>query len=398
MPAFAALLVWVIAAIAIVLYVAWLAARYYYAERVPDEIHFAQTQDGWRIAVCRYRAAQPGPRSAEPVILCHGLGTNRRCFDLTDRHSLAGSLARNGHDVWIVDFRGRGFSTRPRLFSRFRWDFCFDEYVEQDLPAVVELVRQRSGASHAAFVGFDTGGLAVLAALTRPLPLKPRAVVALGSTAHFKRQREYLSGSLIRHARFIRHAILLRAITPLVGRWRVAPFHILHNPDNMEGRTLRLALINVVVNFSRNELLQVSDWLLYDAFRTIDRRRDYRAELHRVTAPVLLVAGSRDIIAPPDMVKETLQALGSQDTKLVLCSRGGGFKANYGHLDLLLGRHAPEEVYPLVAEWLNAHQGPREEGSQVSSEGVPSPSGSGETLLSDASSVENLAGDEHRDA
>ena len=30
---------------------------------------------------------------------------------------------------------------------------------------------------------------------------------------------------------------------------------------------------------------------------------------------------------------------------------------NYGHFDLLVGDRAPQEIYPLVLDWLDAHAG-----------------------------------------
>jgi hypothetical protein len=38
----------------------------------------------------------------------------------------------------------------------------------------------------------------------------------------------------------------------------------------------------------------------------------------------------------------------------VICSRAHKFSVNYGHYDLVLGTHAPQEIYPLVREWLAA--------------------------------------------
>ncbi|MBI5479276.1 MAG: alpha/beta fold hydrolase [Deltaproteobacteria bacterium] len=354
MPAFAQFIFWAIVVLALLLYVAWLSSRYYFAERFPDEIHFTRTEDGWRIALSRYRPE--APCNAEPVVLCHGIGANRRNLDLTDELSLAGYLAARGYDVWLIELRGRGFSARPRLFSRFRWDWCFDEYVDQDIPAGLEVVRRVTGADTVHWVGFSTGGMAMYAYLSDPRrSMSVRSAVAIAAPGSFKRQRQYLSGRLIRHARWLRHALLLRVLAPLAGYWHPAPIHIIHNPENLDGRTLRLAMVNVVVNFSRNELLQFSDWIMNDAFRSIDRRRDYRAELQRIETPMLFLAGPRDLIAPPDMVKTVFDAVGSKDKKFVICSRPGGFKVNYGHIDLVLGRNAPEEIYPLVRDWLDAH-------------------------------------------
>jgi pimeloyl-ACP methyl ester carboxylesterase len=354
MLGFAQLILWAIVILALLSFVGWLTSRYYHVERYPDEIHFARTADGWRIALHRYRARQP--LGAEPVLLIHGVGANRYNLDFSDELSLAEYLATSGYDAWIIELRGRGFSSRPRLFSRYRYDWCFDEYVEQDLPAALALVRRVTGADAVQCVGFSMGGMALLATLgdARVAP-SVRAAVAMAAPASFKRQSRYLAGRFIRSARWLRHAFLLRVVAPLAGYWHPAPIHILHNPENLDGRTLRLAMVNLVTNFSRNEMLQFSDWIVNDVFRSIDRRRDYRAELGRVTTPLLFLAGPRDLLAPPDMVKAAFDAVASRDKKLALCSRARGFQVNYGHMDLVLGRAAPAEIYPLVRDWLDAH-------------------------------------------
>ncbi len=88
-------------------------------------------------------------------------------------------------------------------------------------------------------------------------------------------------------------------------------------------------------------------------FRSIDHRRDYRAELSRIDVPALFLAGARDPFAAPDAVKETVDACtGIADKEFRICSRAQGLRANYGHFDLLLGRDAPDEIYPMVARWL----------------------------------------------
>ena len=40
------------------------------------------------------------------------------------------------------------------------------------------------------------------------------------------------------------------------------------------------------------------------------------------------------------------------DKEFRICSRAQGLRVNYGHFDLLWGRDAPDEIYPLVEQWL----------------------------------------------
>src|SRR5688500_12875380 len=149
------LLVWVIVALALVVYAAFVAGRWFFVERYPDEIHFAATEDGWRVALTRYRPETPN--GAEPVLCCHGIASNSTGLDLTEELSLPRALARAGFDAWLLELRGRGRSTKPRLFGKHDWDWSFDEYAERDAPAAIATLLRATGAERLHWVGFSLG-------------------------------------------------------------------------------------------------------------------------------------------------------------------------------------------------------------------------------------------------
>ena len=356
MSLLAGIIVGAVFLLAMLVYAGFLAARYFYLARFPDEIHFAQTSDGWRVAVMRYRPATPSDR--EPVMLVHGIGANRYNFDLSDELSLARHLARSGHDAWVVELRGRGLSSRPLLFSGLHYDWSFDEYAERDLPAAAATVARVTGHDRLHLVGFSTGALASYAWLTDPhRTIEVASLVSLGGPTSFKRSgQRHLSGRVVRNLRWMRHRFFMRVLAPLSGYWHPSPIQLIHNPENMDGATQRRAMVNLIANFSRNELLQYSDWLVNDVFRSIDQRRDYRAEMPRITVPALFLAGPRDLLAPPDAVKAAYESVSSTDKRFIILSRAQKCAVNYGHFDMLLGTHAPEDVYPLIVDWLDEHR------------------------------------------
>jgi hypothetical protein len=64
--------------LALLVGLAFLAGRWFFVERVPDEVHNATTQDGWRVAVTRFRPADDARAPGRlPVVLLHGLAANR---------------------------------------------------------------------------------------------------------------------------------------------------------------------------------------------------------------------------------------------------------------------------------------------------------------------------------
>ena len=338
----------------LMVYASFLASRYFFVPRFPDEVVYTTTEDGWRLGVSRYRAAVTERKFAEPLLLVHGIASNRLNFDLTDQLSLASSLSRAGFDTWVVDLRGRGHSARPRLFSGLRYDWSFDEYVEKDLPAAAREVIRATGASRVHLLGFSTGALACYAYLSSPRrDVEVGSLVSMAGPTSFKRLEKFLSARLIRSLRWMRHRWMMRVLAPGTGYLHPSPLQLIYNPENTDGLTQRRAMVNAVASFARNELLQYADWIRLDVFRSLDQRRDYRAELSRIKTPTLFMAGSRDPFAGPDAVKETHDAMvGVADKAFRICSRAQGLRVNYGHFDLLWGRDAPDEVYPIVEQWL----------------------------------------------
>ncbi|MFH0899931.1 MAG: alpha/beta fold hydrolase [Pseudomonadota bacterium] len=343
-----------VALLAVLVYAAYLSGHWYFVDRVPDEIHFAATGDGWRIAIMRYRPSTPN--GSDPVLLCHGLAANHLNLDLSDRVSLARFLARAGYDVWSIELRGRGLSTRPRPFSRYRYDWSFDEYVEQDFPAALAEVRRATGRQKLHLVGYSLGGMVAYAVLADPSwGTSVRSAVVIAAPATFRFQSRYLFSWPLRSFRWLRHRFLARLFAPLAGNKFLPSVRLLYERDNVPGSVIRRFMTNATASFSRNELLQMSDWIAQDSFRSIDHRRDYRSEMKAIAVPILFVAGNRDRLAPLPSVKDAYSLVGSGEKLLVVASRAEGMSANYGHLDLVLGNKAAEEIFPLVSSWLDRH-------------------------------------------
>jgi hypothetical protein len=65
-----------------------------------------------------------------------------------------------------------------------------------------------------------------------------------------------------------------------------------------------------------------------------------------VTQPALFVSAEKDGLAPPAVVEAAFRRWGGEPKRYWNCGR------DYGHLDLLLGRNAPEVVFPMVKDFL----------------------------------------------
>lgn len=102
-------------------------------------------------------------RGKRPLLLLHGARVSSKAsFDLpVPGGSLAADLAARGFDVYTLDVRGYGASTRPAAMGAaptFGAALVRSSDAVADIDAAVDFVRQRSGNAKVALLGWATGG------------------------------------------------------------------------------------------------------------------------------------------------------------------------------------------------------------------------------------------------
>jgi pimeloyl-ACP methyl ester carboxylesterase len=336
----------------------FLATKYFTLETSPDEIHFVQAADGARLALHRYRP--PAPLYREPVILCHGLAMNRFLFDFGGDPSLARFLRDHGFDVWVVEYRGAGMSSSPRLFDGRKMNWTLDDIVHRDVTAFVNAVSRAAGGAPVHWIGHSTGGVVILCHLGLYPHVPVASVVALGTPAQFDRLKGFAwlhpGRFLLQRFRVLRIELLSQLVAAGWLTFRLWPvrtiLRALMNPANVSRRLLRCALVNLLTNPLCPLVLQYSAWMRTGRALSVDGTVDYFEGLGRIHTPVLLLCGAADPAAPPAAARWLYDRLAGQPRQLLIASRDNGTRQDYGHGDLLLGRHAVEEVFPLVRRWL----------------------------------------------
>jgi pimeloyl-ACP methyl ester carboxylesterase len=353
-----------------------------------DEVHRARTDDGWELALHRYRG--PLDAARPPVVLCHGVGANRHNLDLDGDRSLARSLRAQGRDVWLVDLRGAGDSDRARPKAGRRPGWTFDDHVRHDVPAALARVRAETGCEEVDWVGFSMGGLLAYAFFGAAAPAAtggdpdaaPDAGAPIVPAAGEPGAPPAPPGPLPRLRRLVTigspvmdRPVRSRGVITLAGRL-LSPFARtpLQSParalafaaapltwfaggqvcarGGSSGAALRVAMTNVIADVSRGVSRQLTDWLARGRFVSADGAVDYAAGLTRIQAPTLVLGGQADRLAPPSTLRAAFERLGAPEKRLVVLGPEHGQRQRYGHGDLAFGLHAPDEVYPLVAGWL----------------------------------------------
>ncbi len=319
------------------------------------ESHRLTTADGWRLVLRRY------PGGGAPVLFVHGMGANSCNFDLNSRYSLARFLAARGFDSWVVELRGRGESRPP---DGARRDWNFEDFLHGDLPAVIGLVRQHTGrAVH--WVGHSMGGMLGLAYVVCYGQSAVDSLVLFGTPLGFDPSQRALRfwGWMAQ----VHHLLptmdqekLGQRMLPLMARARRALnffLRYLANPDNIDDNTALDIFRRLVTNEAPGIVLQFSDWVRSGQIRSADREFVYSERLERIRCPVLAISGASDLMAPAEVTARLAAGLKHAAFRQVVLRRQNGFSADYGHGDLTLGKRAPDEVYPLVGQWL-AERGP----------------------------------------
>jgi len=309
-----------------------------------DELLRARTADGWTLALGRRRPR--GPARGPPVLLLHGLAVNRLFMDFgVERWSLSAHLSAAGFDCFALDLRGHGAS-RPGP-SR---DWSFDDYLGQDLPAALDAVRKATGAERALLVGHSQGALLALCAAARH-PERVAAVAALAGPVRLGPvpRLAALAFEVRSQLRF-----LARMAAPFAGLVHLRLASI--ETRNVERPVLRRFLANAVEDVAAGVARQLRSWIDEGSFASLGGE-DYRALLPAARQPALFVVAPRDGVAPPPAVRAGHDAWGGP-RELLVAGREAGFACDYGHGDLVLGRSAPDEVFPRVRDWLLARSAP----------------------------------------
>lgn len=333
---------------ALALRAAWSARRPGEALSLPlppaPERSFYVAADGWESPLLRLRAA--GDQRGEPVMLAHGLGAGQRSFDL-HADSLARHLQRAGYDVFLLAHRGDEGARPPAG----RGGFDFDDIVTHDVPAALDRVLRLSGAARALWIGHALGGQLAYAHLARAGADQLAGLITLCAPVRFNPPRS--------HARLAAQAARL-----LPTGWRVparrlhaalAPFggeQLTHElaPD-ADPEALRSLMLHGAEDLPLGLARQAATWLLSGTLCDRDDRIDYIGALHAISAPLLAVVADADPLCPAEAAAPAVEALAHAGARLMPLRDG------WGHLDVLIGRRATDELFPALRAWLEPLRG-----------------------------------------
>lgn len=355
------------------------------AREVAVTEHRVITEDDVEIALFRY-ALSAGPMAPRPILLCPGFSENRLAFDLDPEHSMARTLAARGIDTWVIDFRGRGASGVPPGTTDRHAPWSIDDFGYLDIGAAARFISGISPSGKLFLLGFSEGDVAATAYLLEGEPgiicghIALAPAIVIGATARDPdadwSPYQYLFNLLhpvepiIPPGLFIPFRELVRGLYGIftdldLVAWalEVPLWNVLWNMENMTDDMVISVLLNGLGDISGNVLKQFLRGADYADRRgvctfegsALERKAGpfcYADRLYELNTPTLVLAGSVDMAVPQVNARYVYERLTMSDKSFRVFGTAYGDSFDYGHDDLTFGAHAPQDIYPAVAEWL----------------------------------------------
>jgi hypothetical protein len=149
---------------------------------------------------------------------------------------------------------------------------------------------------------------------------------------------------------------LLSRASAFAAEWLRTPIHqVILNLDNVDRGIARLAMVNLVSDIPSSLNADFAAFALAEG-GLIDEGEPVLERLGRVSRPVLFFAGGKDHFAPPNSVRAAFDAWGRDvpgaEKRFVLLAQSAGARGDYGHGDLVIGRHVKTDVLEPIAAFL----------------------------------------------
>jgi len=286
-----------------------------------------------------------GALHGPPVVLIHGFAQNRYSWHTSTR-SMSAYLAQQGWDVWNLELRGHGRSRAAGHTEQF------SDYVE-------DILRFQAALPEPGFwVGHSLGGcVAYAGAAAASGAGSPRGVIGIGAVYRFGRTGPLLP-ALCRLTHRVPKAKALGRIqihTGLSGKVLSRLFPLMNSaaywapmagwwPGSIE-RELAAERMSEGFDWIPVRIWkEMSEWAATD---TVPWDGAWRG----TDVPVLVILGDKDSMQHPDDGRAAYDRSGSQDRTLKIFNDWDDGH-HFGHLDLVLGCHAPEHVWPAIDAWM----------------------------------------------
>ncbi|KAH9746685.1 Hydrolase 4 domain-containing protein [Citrus sinensis] len=286
---------------------------------------------------------------------------------------LSGFLSQLSVSPQLFDLQERLFSTiddfQKQLDLIVRYDWDFDHYLEEDVPAAMEYIRAQSKPKDGKLlaIGHSMGGILLYAMLSRcgfeGRESRLAAIVTLASSLDYTSSKstlklllpladpaQALNVPVVPLGALLTAAYPLSSSPPYVFSWLN---NLISAEDMMHPELLKKLVLNNFCTIPAKLILQLTTAFREGGLRDRGGKFFYKDHIHKCNIPILAIAGDQDLICPPEAVEETVKLLPEDLVTYKVFGEPSG--PHYAHYDLVGGRMAVEQVYPCIVQFLGRY-------------------------------------------
>ncbi|MBA0837905.1 hypothetical protein Goarm_010019, partial [Gossypium armourianum] len=241
------------------------------------------------------------------------------------------------------------FQKQLDLIVKYDWDF--DHYLEEDVPAAMEYIRAQTKPKDGKLlaIGHSMGGILLYAMLSRcgSEGREPRlkAVVTMASALDYRCSKPLkvllplADPAQALNVPAVPFGALLAAAYPLASR---PPYvlgwlnDLISAEDMMHPELLEKLVLNNFCTIPTKLIMQLTSAFGDKGLCNRSGKLSYRDHLNKSNVPVLAIAGDQDLICPPEAVEETAKLFPENLVTYKLFGEPHG--PHYAHYDLVGGR------------------------------------------------------------
>lgn len=285
-----------------------------------------------------------------PVLIVPSLVSKSYVVDLQPHNSFVGALGRAGLDIFLLDWG---------IPDEIDSENTFETYVDQLLPAAIDVVHARAGAEDVTLIGHCFGGiLALLLAASHP-EIAVRGLVTMATPADYSKLGVIVA--LLREGRLEPEDVIDETgnVPPEVI---LQAFKLVKPTDDMvQYVTLWQNLWNdrflegyMAINTWAKDQIPFPGALCRQVVRSLIRDNALihgrlplggrTVSLETVMCPYLNVAAEKDNIVPLASVEPLADLVGSDDAQTL--------RLPTGHIGYVVGRSASQTTIPAIIQWI----------------------------------------------
>ncbi len=325
----------------------------------------------WRRGRCElWHYTSTAARVKTPVLIVFSLISRSYILDLSPGNSFIQHLLDADLDVYMLDW---GVPDERDAANRL------EDYVDDYIPAAIQLITGRSGSDQVNLLGYCFGGnLALLHAAHHPesplhsltvmaTPVDFRHVGPLGDL--FANEGLSVDDMLDENGNVSAQVVYraFRMLTPTSDASRYATlWEKLWSDEYVETYQAMTRWVADHIPFPGAAARESVDMFVHENAMMTDRLRvgDDDVHLSDIRVPFLTVLATRDHIVPPEAAAPLIDLVGSTDKRQL--------RLDAGHMGLVVGRTASRTTVPMIIEYLS-----RDLESTTSSATSPQPKESG---------------------